>query len=204
MNIFEEFRKIVKAIEANNLKYALVGGVALAFHDQPRFTRDIDLLVIPDDMDNFADVLSKLDFIVSATPWTFKNIDMTLHRFIKIVGDDHLQLDVLTANSERSQQIIQNALDAESEHGTVRVALIEDLIWMKRKRNSDQDQKTLKCLRKGRVKRIDRVFKELSSLYEFNKKIALYKFKGHGNLQKIKSSKTEYESPSTQIAGQKP
>ena len=28
MNIFEEFRNIVKAIEANNLEYALVGGVA--------------------------------------------------------------------------------------------------------------------------------------------------------------------------------
>ncbi len=150
MNIFEEFRQIVKAIEANNLKYALVGGVALAFHDQPRFTRDIDLLLTPDDMNNFADALSKLDFIVSATPWTFKNIDMTLHRFIKIVGDDHLQLDVLTANSERSQQIIRNALDAESEHGTVRVASIEDLIWMKRKRNSDQDQVDIKMLEKGK------------------------------------------------------
>ena len=150
MNIFEEFRKIVKAIEANNLEYALVGGVALAFHDQPRFTKDIDLLLIPDDIDNFADILSKLDFFVSATPWTFKNTDMTLHRFIKIAGDDHLQLDVLTANSERSQQIIQNALNAESEYGTVRVASIEDLIWMKRRRNSDQDQVDIKMLEKGK------------------------------------------------------
>jgi hypothetical protein len=150
MNIFEEFRKIVKAIEANNLEYALVGGVALAFHDQPRFTKDIDLLLIPDDIDKFADVLSKLDFFVSAAPWTFKNTDMTLHRFIRIVGNDHLQLDVLTANSERSQQIIRNALDAESEYGTVRVASIEDLIWMKRKRNSDQDQVDIKMLEKGK------------------------------------------------------
>jgi len=150
MNIFEEFKDIVKAIEANNLEYALVGGVALAFHDQPRFTKDIDLLLIPDDIDRFADVLSKLEFFVSASPWTFKNTDMTLHRFIKIVGNEHLQLDVLTANSERSQQIIQNALHAESEKGTVRVASIEDLIWMKRKRNSDQDQVDIKMLEKGK------------------------------------------------------
>jgi len=47
------------------------------------------------------------------------------------------------------------------------------------------------------VKRIDKVLKELSSLYEFNKMISFYKFKGYGNLQKIKSSKTDYESPST-------
>lgn len=150
MNIFEEFSKIVKVIEANNFKYALVGGVALAFHDQPRFTKDIDLLLIPEDIDNFTDVLSKLGFFISATPWTFKNTNMTLHRFIKIEGNDHLQLDVLTANSERSQQIIRNTLDAESEYGTVRVASIEDLIWMKRKRNSDQDQVDIKMLEKGK------------------------------------------------------
>ncbi|MCD4775999.1 MAG: nucleotidyl transferase AbiEii/AbiGii toxin family protein [Candidatus Aegiribacteria sp.] len=150
MNIFEEFRKIVKAIEVNNLKYALVGDVALSFHDQPRFTKDIDLLLSPDDIDNFADVLLKLDFFVSAVPWAFKNADITLHRFIKIVGEDHLQLDVLAANSERSQQIILKALDAESEYGTVRVASVEDLIWMKRKRNSDQDQVDIRMLEKGK------------------------------------------------------
>ena len=150
MNIFEEFRKIIKVIEANNLEYALVGGVALAFHDQPRFTKDIDLLLIPDDIDNFTDVLSKLGFFTSAPPWTFKNTEMTLYRFIKIAKNDHLQLDVITANSERTQQIIRNTLDAESEYGTVRVASIEDLIWMKRKRNSDQDQVDIKMLEKGK------------------------------------------------------
>ncbi len=54
------------------------------------------------------------------------------------------------------------------------------------------------------MNRIDRVLMELSSFYEFNKKIALYKFKGYENLQDIKSSKTEYKSPSTQITRQKP
>lgn len=52
------------------------------------------------------------------------------------------------------------------------------------------------------MKRIDKVLKELSLLYEFNKKIASYEFKGYGNLQEIKSSKTEYKSPSTKIVGQ--
>jgi len=42
------------------------------------------------------------------------------------------------------------ALDAESEYGTVRVASVEDLIWMKRKRNSDQDQVDIRMLEKGK------------------------------------------------------
>ena len=146
MNIFDEFQKIVAVIDDNNLEYALVGGVAMAFHDEARFTKDIDILLLPGDMDVLVEVLSEVGYSESATPWTFKNIDMTLHRFVKIEGNDYLQLDVLTANKNRAQQIIKNSLQAESVYGTVQVASKEDLIWMKRQRDSDQDRVDIKRL----------------------------------------------------------
>jgi hypothetical protein len=75
---------------------------------------------------------------------------MTLHRFIKTSAKEHMQLDVITANERRSQQIITNALKAESEHGMIRVARKKDLIWMKQQRNSDQDQVDIKKLKDKR------------------------------------------------------
>lgn len=51
MNIFEEFAKLFSQFEKNKLKYALVGGVAMAFHDKPRFTKDIDILLFPEDIE---------------------------------------------------------------------------------------------------------------------------------------------------------
>ena len=56
-------------------------------------------------------------------------------------------------NQTAHQSIVNcpvKALDAESEYGTVRVASVEDLIWMKRKRNSDQDQVDIRMLEKGK------------------------------------------------------
>jgi len=45
MNIFDEFIGIIKHIEREKIRYALVGGVAMAFYTEPRFTQDIDLLI---------------------------------------------------------------------------------------------------------------------------------------------------------------
>ncbi len=147
MNIFEEFPKIISEIEDKDIKYALVGGVAMAFHDTPRFTKDIDILLFPEDMEKLKKILSKQGYVESTAPWTFKEVDMILYRFIKIDEKEHLQLDVLTANEKRSRQIIKNALEAESEQGIIRVAKKEDLIWMKQQRNSDQDKVDIKKLK---------------------------------------------------------
>lgn len=78
---------------------------------------------------------------------------MTLHRFIKTADKEHMQLIVITANVKRSQQIITNALKAESEHGIVRVAQKKDLIWMKEQRNSDQDKLDIKKLKATDLKK---------------------------------------------------
>lgn len=43
MRIFEEFQGIVERFETEGVAYALVGGVALAFHGLPRFTQAIDI-----------------------------------------------------------------------------------------------------------------------------------------------------------------
>jgi hypothetical protein len=42
MNLFDEFFKIVEHFVKSDLQYALVGGIAMAFHDQPRFTKKND------------------------------------------------------------------------------------------------------------------------------------------------------------------
>lgn len=45
MNVFEEFKHLALELEKQGVRYALTGGVAMAFYAEPRFTRDIDLLV---------------------------------------------------------------------------------------------------------------------------------------------------------------
>ncbi len=141
MNVFYEFHKIVQQLQAEGIEYALIGGVAVAFHSQPRFTKDIDLLVREGELEGVTAALTREGYFRSSAPWTFKDSDLTLHRFLKVEDLDEMIVDVLVAGDDRHQEIIANALEAESAGtGLVRVAAKSDLIWLKRQRNSKQDQ----------------------------------------------------------------
>lgn len=141
MSVFYEFHNIVQRLQAEGIEYALIGGVAVAFHSEPRFTKDVDLLIREGELDRIAEALKREGYFKSSAPWTFKNSKLTLHRFLKIEDLDEMIIDVLVANDGRCQEIIANALEAESERtGVVRVASKSDLIWLKRQRNSKQDQ----------------------------------------------------------------
>ncbi len=171
MNVFEEFRQLVIELEKHEVRYALVGGVAMAFYAEPRFTRDIDILVDSKDYQRAKAILEKDGYFESASPWTFRNVAIELHRFLKVTPEDEMMIDILIAKDDEVKRIIEDALEADSEEGRVMVANKKDLIWLKRTRDSKQDQADIEKLED---EKIDRVIKKLSDLYEFNRKIKAY------------------------------
>ena len=147
MNVFEEFKRLVLELDKQGVRYALVGGVAMAFYTEPRFTRDIDLLVDFDDFDKVKGILEKDGYFESASPWTFRSVAIELYRFLKVVNEeDEMMIDILVAKDEEVRRIIQDAVEAESEEGRVMVANKKDLIRLKRTRDSKQDQADIEKL----------------------------------------------------------
>jgi predicted nucleotidyltransferase len=148
MNVFEEFKRLVLELEKQAVRYVLVGGVAMAFYTEPRFTRDIDLLVDSEDFRKTKGILEKHGYFESASPWTFPNVAIELHRFLKVVmnEEDEMLIDILVAKNEEVRRIIRDAVEAESEEGKVMLANKRDLIWLKRTRDSKQDQADIEKL----------------------------------------------------------
>jgi hypothetical protein len=147
MNVFEEFKRLVRELEKQKVRYALVGGVAVAFYTEPRFTRDIDLLIDFEDFEKTKGILENDGYFESASPWTFRNVAIELHRFLKIVNEeDEMLIDLLVAKNEEVRKVIQNAAEAESEEGRIMLANKRDLIWLKRTRDSKQDQADIEKL----------------------------------------------------------
>lgn len=148
MNVFFEFHKIVEGLQLRKVKYAVIGGVAMAFHSYARFTKDIDLLTKEDDLDGISEILKKEGYRCSGDPWSFKS-RLTLHRFWKIDEGDEMVVDVLVSGCERHDQIIDEALEAYSKHtGLVFVAKKNDLIWLKEQRNSPLDKADIEILKR--------------------------------------------------------
>ena len=144
--MFREFFHIIKELNDAGIKYAVIGGIAMAFHEKPRFTRDIDLLIHPDELDKVKKTLSGLGYFESSPAWTFKNTNLTLCRFLKVIGEDEIMLDILLANTKAHKQIIENAVPDDSYVGEVRIAEKNDIIYLKRARNSEQDQIDIRSL----------------------------------------------------------
>ncbi|MFP4179104.1 MAG: nucleotidyl transferase AbiEii/AbiGii toxin family protein [Spirochaetaceae bacterium] len=146
MNVFDEFFDIVRALESEDIKYALVGGVAMAFYTEPRFTRDIDILTVADQFIKIEKVLRRFGYFESITPWEFKNIHVTLHRFFKSVEKEEMLIDILEGDSNEVKGILKRAVVAESNEGRVHLVKKDDLIGLKRLRNSTQDRADIERL----------------------------------------------------------
>ncbi len=152
MELYREFFHIIRKLNEQKVAYSVVGGIALAFHSLPRFTRDIDLLGLPKHLESFEQVFEELDYISLGSPWTFESTNITLHRFGKrseVAKEELLVVDLLIGNDEVHAKIIERSVLDTSSAGTVRLATREDLIWMKSLRNSAQDLADIENLKKS-------------------------------------------------------
>jgi ribosomal protein S28E/S33 len=104
------------------------------------------VLVHPEDIELVRMAFQRLNYRETATPWTFRNTNLTLHRFLKTAGEEEMMVDILLANTPDHQQIITRAVQSGAEVGPVRVAAKDDLILLKSARNSDQDRVDIKGL----------------------------------------------------------
>jgi predicted nucleotidyltransferase len=147
MELFEEFFIIVKKFNQSRIRYAIVGGIAMSFYDEPRYTKDIDILTNPEDLIKTKAILSKLGYEESAQPWKFNKTKITLYRFAKIEKNVVLPLDILAGEEIFHRDILKNVVKVKSENGLVKIANKEDLIKLKTIRNSKQDKVDINKLR---------------------------------------------------------
>lgn len=150
MDLYNEFFAIIEVLEQNDVTYAVIGGVALAFHDEPRFTRDIDILIPQHELDKVEKLMEELDFFKSTDPHRFLNVNLVLHRFVKTKKNDHLLVDILVGKQKEFSKIFDNVVVSKWKKGEVSIACRKDLIWLKRLRNSDQDKTDINKLTNGK------------------------------------------------------
>ena len=100
LDLYQELVAVTGALDAARLPYAVCGGLAVAIHGAPRFTRDLDLLVLPADVERVKAVAKALGFTAESLPMRFKPSG-EMHRVIKFAGSgEFLTLDLLLAGEE--------------------------------------------------------------------------------------------------------
>jgi hypothetical protein len=60
LTLESELREVVRRFNKAKVEYALCGGMALAVHGYPRFTKDIDFLIAPESLSRAKDGLIEM------------------------------------------------------------------------------------------------------------------------------------------------
>jgi hypothetical protein len=138
MDLFDELTRLVTAIDAAGVDYAVCGALALAIHGVPRATKDIDVLVPSVSLDKARDAARACGYTIEALPMTFSSSGITVHRFTKIVGARHILLDVLVADGPLAT-VWATRLCLDFSEGKVSVVSREGLITLKLAAGRPQD-----------------------------------------------------------------
>lgn len=138
MNLYEELRGVLAALEEGGVDYALVGGLAVAVWGAPRATKDIDLLVRPERLDAALEAVRPRGFTLKALPMDFRD-GTTMQRVNKTdAAGNFMTLDLILVN-RNLEAIWQSRSQAAYENGRVSVVSRDALIAMKSAAARPQD-----------------------------------------------------------------
>jgi hypothetical protein len=100
LDLYDELMALAAAFDAGGIPYALCGGVAVAVHGAPRFTKSLDLVIQPADAVRAKAVAKALGFTAESLPMRFPATGV-MHRVIKFApSGEILALDLLLAGDE--------------------------------------------------------------------------------------------------------
>lgn len=135
-----DFRDLLAAFSAHDVRFLIVGGYAVTFHSRPRFTKDLDLWVdpTPENSQRVAAALSAFGAPLQAHGVVAQ--DFTVRGTVYQLGMQPNRVDVLTA-IEGLEFGPCHARRVDARFGDVPVAYLsrDDLITNKRAVGRPQD-----------------------------------------------------------------
>lgn len=147
LDLLDEFRANVAALQEGGVEFALCGGLAVAVHAHPRATLDIDLPLPSDPIDRAREVVAELGYAIDAGRLVVRSGVVERHRLSKPDPEtgDLLSLDLLVVTPALAAVCASRERVAWA-HGTPPVVSRAGLVAMKRLRASGQDLDEIRAI----------------------------------------------------------
>jgi len=141
MNLVDELHGIVGALLQVGVEHAVCGGVAVTAYGATRSTKDIDVLVAPDDLPRALEAVRPLGYALTALPLVFDEgteKERHIQRVSKIHNGEHLVLDFLVATASLAG-FLENRVEVLLPEGRLVLVSRDALVRMKRLAGRPQD-----------------------------------------------------------------
>ena len=145
MEIQKDFKEFFALFNAHKVEYVIVGGYALAFHGAPRYTGDIDVLVL-------ADKANSLRILAALSDFGFSGLDLSVDDFsdpdrVLQLGMPPVRIDILTSLTGITwQEASTGTLDLDYGGVPVKVVGRRALLTNKRATGRAQDLADIEAL----------------------------------------------------------
>ena len=95
MVINQDFKEFIQSLNENSVHYLIVGGYAVAFHGNPRYTKDLDVWIWPDN-------INLENLIIALKKFGFESIGLEVEDFLNPneviqLGYPPNRIDILTS-----------------------------------------------------------------------------------------------------------
>jgi hypothetical protein len=151
LDLYDEFSNLTMALGKAQVDFAVCGGIAVGIHGFVRFTEDIDLMILKEDLESALSVARSLGYTIESgriplqtgTPGEHE-----IHRVVKIEGKDWLQLDLVLA-SEGLRSVWDDRGIFQWQGRLIPCVSRQGLMEMKRRAGRSKDLIDLEELRKA-------------------------------------------------------
>lgn len=146
LDLYQELTKVIDALARLELPYALAGGIAVSLYTRPRATEDIDLMIREQDWEAVRASMGQIGYTVEANPMSVANERLMIRRLTKLAGEDFLILDFLVPQTKELGDILDHRTHIRWQGRDLSIVTVEDLKYLKRLRDSLQDQADIEAL----------------------------------------------------------
>jgi predicted nucleotidyltransferase len=148
MDLLPDFKDLLSALADSSAEYLVIGGWAVGFYDEPRFTRDLDLL-IGTDPGNLTRVVTALR-VFGAPPAIVQQLTTLGPEEFVFLGAPPARVDLLrSVPGVKFDEAMARATRADWDGVPVTVLSKADLIASKRAAGRERDLRDLQRLQRG-------------------------------------------------------
>lgn len=150
MKIKDELFKITKCLDDAGVDYGLCGGLAVAIHGYPRFTKDIDILIRTESLEVAKSSLANIDYDLEGGMFRFNpgSVDENcMYRVSRAEGHELLTLDLMLV-APAFEEIWAKRVLIQFDEQLLKVVSKSGLITMKRLAGRPQDLADIDALKK--------------------------------------------------------
>ena len=148
--VFPDYVEFINALNANGVRYLIVGAQALSLHVRPRATKDLDILFNPTSA-NAKRVLASLKSFFG-TDFGYTIDDMLDISKGTQLGVEPVRIDLFASipGTRRFAQMWRDKIDAGFGSTTAHYVSLDDLILMKETSDRGQDNVDAEHLRRAK------------------------------------------------------